>query len=110
VNLATWNVRGQAHKVDELESELKRMKIDICIVTETKKKPKGTTDYILFYNGLPQSKKAASGVTVLLKQSWRNRVRSYNFVSDHIINIILKTPKGYLTMVGVYTPEEGRKY
>jgi hypothetical protein len=59
VNLAAWNVRGQAHKVDEVESEQKRMKIDICIVTETKKKLKSMTDlkaYTLFYSGLPHSK------------------------------------------------------
>jgi hypothetical protein len=44
VNLATWNVRGLAHEVDELESEPKRIKIDISIVSETKGKLKGTTD------------------------------------------------------------------
>jgi hypothetical protein len=30
-------------------------------------------------------------------------------VNDHIINIGLKTPSGYLMMVGVCAPEEGRK-
>jgi hypothetical protein len=41
VNIATSDVRGLVHK-EELEYELNRMKIDICIITETKIKLKGT--------------------------------------------------------------------
>ena len=45
------------------------MKIDVAVVTETKKKLKGTKeleDYIMFYSGVPANKRASSGVSILL--------------------------------------------
>jgi hypothetical protein len=41
LKVATWNVRGIAEKTEELQTELLKMKIDISIITETKKKNKG---------------------------------------------------------------------
>ena len=44
LKVATWNVRGIAGKTEELETELLKGKIDIAIITETKKKNKGSED------------------------------------------------------------------
>jgi exonuclease III len=44
LKIATWNVRGIAEKTDELQTELLKMKTDIAILTETKKKDKGSED------------------------------------------------------------------
>jgi len=41
LKVATWNVRGTAEKTEELQTELLKRKIDIAIITETKKKNKG---------------------------------------------------------------------
>jgi len=38
LKVATWNVRGIAEKTDDLKTELLKRKIDIAIITETKKK------------------------------------------------------------------------
>jgi hypothetical protein len=66
-------------------------------------------DFILFYNIISQNKRVASGVAILLKQSWRNGAHNYNFVSDRIIIIRPKTRRGYLSAVGVHAPGEGNK-
>ena len=42
LKVATWNVRGIAEKTEELQTELLKRKIDIAIITETKKKNKGS--------------------------------------------------------------------
>lgn len=96
----------------ELQKELKDMKVDIAVITETKKKLKGSKeleDYIMLYSGVPGNKRASSGVAVLLRKEWKTRIHSYNFINDRIINVRIKVHRGYLTIVGIYAPEEGRK-
>ena len=44
MKIATWNVRGITRKTEELQTELLKRKIDIAIITETKKKNKGPED------------------------------------------------------------------
>ena len=56
LKVATWNVRGFAEKTEELQAELLKRKIDIPIITETKKKNKGSEDignYVTIYCGIP---------------------------------------------------------
>lgn len=109
---ATWNVRGLTHKEEELQNELKRANVDICLLTETKKKMKGTTelkDYILLYSGVAQTKRASAATAILVKKQFRNKIHSYNFVSERIMNVRLKTARGHLTVVCIYAPEKGRK-
>ena len=36
--MATWNVQGIRNKEQEVVKEIEKMKIDICVLTETKKK------------------------------------------------------------------------
>jgi len=40
VKVATWNVRRIAGKTEEFQTELLKRKIDVAIITETKKKNK----------------------------------------------------------------------
>lgn len=42
MRLATWNIQGLSNKQREVFNELQGMNIDICILTETKKKGKGS--------------------------------------------------------------------
>jgi hypothetical protein len=39
-NLATWNVRGLSRKLEEVIQELGKRKIDVVVISETKKKDK----------------------------------------------------------------------
>ena len=76
MNLATWNVRRLSHEEYELLNELKKPNIDTAVITETKNKLKGTKDlskYFLLYSGVPQNKRALSGVVILIKQNWKKK-------------------------------------
>lgn len=102
---------GISDKEIDLELELIRMNTDITIITETKKNLKGSkvqNKYILIYSGVPQSKRAPSGVAILLKKQLKNRIHSYKFISDSLICLRMKLEKGFMTILGVYTQEEGK--
>ena len=44
LKVATWSVRGIANEKEELQTELLKGKIDIAIITETKKRNKVSED------------------------------------------------------------------
>ncbi|KAK4883377.1 hypothetical protein RN001_006696 [Aquatica leii] len=47
MRLATWNVQGLRTKQNEVFNELEQNKIDLCVLTETKKKGKGNEQIII---------------------------------------------------------------
>jgi hypothetical protein len=112
LNVINWNVRGLNNKENELEEELKKINADVAFISETNKKLKGTKDlhhHILLYSCMPQNRRAASGVAILINSIFTNRIHSYNFVNDRIIKLRIKITRGYLTCVGTSEPEEGKK-
>lgn len=87
------------------------MNIDLAIITETKKKFKGSKElnkYDMIYSGVPQGKRASAGVAILINKFWKNKIHSYTFINERILTIRIKIKRGYLTVIGVYAPEEGR--
>ena len=86
----------------------------MAVITETKKKLKGTRDIddffmIMIYSGVPQNKRAVCGVAVLLDKRWKKKIVSYIFVSERIIIVRLKIERGYLSVFGAYAAENGKK-
>jgi exonuclease III len=56
--IPTWNVRGIAHKEEELDSLLNKKQIEIAAITESKKKLKATKEtnnYIVIYGDIKRS-------------------------------------------------------
>lgn len=112
LNLATWNVRSLSRKEAELCRELKNRNINIAIITETKKKFKGTKDldgYVMIYSGVEGNKRASSGVAILIDHKWKTRIESYKYINERIVEVRFRISRGYLTIIGVYAPEEGKK-
>jgi hypothetical protein len=106
MKLAVWNVRGIYSKEEQLEKGLTR-----ASVPETKKKLKGSQelkDYILFYNGVESSKRAAAGIAVMVKNKWKYRKDSDSFINERKLEIRYKIIRGYMSFVGVYAPGEGK--
>jgi len=71
INVATWNVREIAEKKEILKTELLKRKIDIAIITETKKKNIGSEDignYVMIYCVVPAKQRASSGVQLKLRK------------------------------------------
>lgn len=111
LKLGVWNVRGICHKEEELQKELKQADIDIAIIPETKKKLKGSVeleDYIMLYSGVPQNKRASAGIAILLKKKWKTKIQNYEFINERLMKLRYKTPRGPMTIIGCYAPEEGR--
>lgn len=111
LQVGTWNVRGLGNKETELNNELANKKVDVAVVTETKKKLSGTKElenYVMVYSGVPQYKRAACGVAILLHNQWKSKIVSYSYISERMVTLRMKTERGHLTVVGVYAPEEGK--
>jgi len=53
------------------------MKIDIAIITETKKKNKGSENignYVMIYCGVPANQWASSGVAIAVTKDWKHKI------------------------------------
>jgi exonuclease III len=88
------------------------MKTDIAILTETKKKNKGSEDignYVMIYCGVPTNPWGSSGVPVAIKKNWKHKIRDYTWISDRFIETRIKILNRNFTIVGVYAPVEGKE-
>jgi len=106
------NVRGIAGKTEEIQTELLKRKIDIAIITETKKKNKESEDvgnYVMSYCGVPANQWASSGVAIAIRKDWKHQIQDYNRISDGIIVTIIKVLNRNFTVVGIYAPVEGKE-
>lgn len=91
---------------------MKAASVDIAVITETKKKLKGTEeleDYLYIYSGVPQNKRASAGVAIFINKSLKNKIHSYTWINERLILLRCKHGRGYITIIGAYAPEEGRK-
>jgi hypothetical protein len=85
-------------------------KIDIAILSETKKKLKGSKElehYILNYGAVPQEKRASTGVAIMINKKLTNRIYSYDFINERIVTIRPGMDRAYISIVGTYAAEEG---
>ena len=112
LKVATWNVRGIAEKKGELQTELLKRKIDIAVITETKKKNKGSEDrgnYVKIYCEVTANQWASSGVAIVIKKFSKHKIQNYTWISDRIIETRIKVLNRNITIVGVYGPVGGKE-
>jgi hypothetical protein len=64
---------------------------------------------LTIYSGIEKSQRTQSGISILLKDSWKNRIISYSFVSDRIITLRLRRVRDNLKIIGGYAPTIGHK-
>jgi hypothetical protein len=106
----TWYVRGIGPKKLDLLEGMKRMKIYISVVTETKK-GKGSEEvgkYYFIYSGVEKEKGAASGVGIMMKRSLKKRIISYSWVNDRIVALKLRKDTSHCLIIGLYAPLDSR--
>jgi len=65
-------------------------------------------DYILLYSGAPTNKRAAACIATMIKDKFKRRIHSYVFRNERILQLRYKLQRGYLTLLAVYAPEEGK--
>jgi hypothetical protein len=52
---------------------------------------------------------ASAGIAILVNKYWENRVHSYTWHSERFVCVRFKIDRGYLSIIAVHGPEEGRK-
>jgi len=65
MKIAAWNVRSLANKGKEVEKALEKQKINFAVISETKKKGRGTSmmgNYVLIQSGVEKGKRAVGGI------------------------------------------------
>lgn len=105
LNLATWNVRS-------LINELVKLEQDISVLTETKNKQQATKDlseYLLIVSGVDEQERAKAGAGLIIYKKWQNRIRTYEYINKRILKVRCKIGREYSSVIGVYSPKEGRK-
>jgi len=73
LNVAAWNVISIGNKESELVEEIKIKGINVVIISETKKKLKGTKmidNYTMLYSGVSQKTRAQSRVALIIDHKW----------------------------------------
>jgi len=85
--------KGDCGENGGLQTELLKRKIDIAIITETKKKSKGSEDlgnYVMIYCVVPANQWASSGVAIAIRKDWKHKIQDYTWISDRIIATRIK--------------------
>jgi len=54
------------------------------------------------------NKRAATGIAIMIKAKFKKIILSYVFVNERILQLRYKLQRGYLTLLAVYAPEEGK--
>jgi exonuclease III len=92
--VATWNVRGIAEKMEELQTELLKRNIG---------------KYVMNYSGVPANHWASSGVVIVIRKDWKHGIQDYTWISDRIIETRIQILNRNFTIVGVYVLVEGKE-
>jgi len=75
LNYCTWNVQGIRGKMEEITSELGKLKMDVIGLTETKRKGTGSEivgGYVHLYSGVSEDRRAERGVSIRKAMKERN--------------------------------------
>lgn len=103
--MGTWNVQGFNRKINEVIAELKWLKMDLTVITETKRKGQGSEslgEYDCFDNGVPKDTRAKTGVSIIIHRKWRKYIKSWEAVNERIIKVNLDIFGHKITILGIY--------
>lgn len=110
MNWGIWNVRGIKGKEVELVKEMKKLKLDILAVTETKKKAGGMEHimegYNILWTGVKYTAMAHAGVAVIVKAEYMKKIVEMKEVNERILTLILIMNKQKYHIIVVYAPNE----
>lgn len=105
MNIGTWNVQGIRGKVEEITQELNNLKMDIVVLTETKKKGTGTenvNNYVHIFSGVAKHQRAKRGVSVMIHRKHEHKVTDFETIDENIIRINVNINQKPVTILGVY--------
>jgi len=105
-----WNVRSMNGKEEELVAEMKKYRLEVVGVSETKVRGNGLKqigDVSCVYSGV-QEGRAKGGVAILLSGRFGAYLKEWKCVDERIVWIRLKIEGVWVTVVQVYAPTEDR--
>ena len=113
MKIGTWNVTSLTGKEVELIDEMKKYKIEILGLSETKRKGIGELQlddgYVLMYSGVSKDKRAKEGVGIVISESLKHHVTNWEGISSRIIRLDLQTKENRkITLIQVYGPTEDK--
>ncbi|XP_072380680.1 uncharacterized protein [Diabrotica undecimpunctata] len=109
MNIGTWNIQGIKQKIDISVPDLEQMKMDNIALTETKKKGTGTDmvgNYIHIFTGVPKDKRAARGVSILIKKKLKNNITHWETIDKNILRANIDIYGHKITMIAAYAPSD----
>jgi exonuclease III len=112
IRLGTWNVRTMLApgKMSETAREMRRYKIEILAIQETRWSGKGKidkTNFTLYYAG--EKKQGKNGTAFLVGGGIRNKIMQYEAVDGRISWIRIENKQANITIINAYAPTENSK-
>jgi exonuclease III len=112
IRLGTWNVRTMLApgKMSETAREMRRYKIEILAIQETRWPGKGKidkTNFTLYYAG--EKKQGKNGTAFLVGGGIRNKIMQYEAVDGRISWIRIENKQANITIINAYAPTENSK-
>ena len=106
--LGTWNVGSLTGRGMELVDCMKRRRIDILCIQETRWRGSGAKalgdDYKLLYSGGKEKKK---GVGIIVGEDIKERIIEVSRKSDRLIMVKLLLEKKVVSVISGYAPQPG---
>ena len=101
-----WNVRSMNGKEEELVAEMKKNRLEVLGVSETKvwgNRVKQIGDVVCVYSGV-QNRRAKGGVAILLLMSFGAFLKEWKCINKRIVLVQLKVEGVWVSLTQVYAP------
>ena len=108
MRIGTWNVRGINGKEVELIEEIKKYRIDLLGITETKKKGQflETIDnYKIIYSGVNKTERAKAGVGIAIREDLYED-SDFRCINERLLEIDIELKERKLKVIVAYGPNE----
>ena len=109
MKFGTWNLQGCRNKIEEIIREINVMKMDVVVLTETKKKGTGSEtlgNYIHLFSGVKKYERAKRGVLILINKKWKGSIKNWEAIDERILKLDMNIWGYKLAIIGIYTPNE----
>ncbi|XP_044749780.1 uncharacterized protein LOC123310377 [Coccinella septempunctata] len=110
IRLGSWNVTSWTNKDYEIILEIEKNKIDICALSETKKKSKGNQRFqnYVFYSGVDKGLRARGGVGLLVNERFEKDIKEVKYIDHNIMQMTVELANETTHFISVYAPDSSK--
>lgn len=112
LRFGSWNIGSMVGRSMEVAMELRKRKVDVCCVQETRWKGGGARFVGAMgvrYKFLWSGGDGAAGVGVLIKEELSGNVIDIKRISDRILVVVMVHGKQLICVISGYAPQVGRE-